>query len=202
MNLEINLVKTDAVGATAFQSLNRTRVQVNTTNDINAVLKDFILENIGEIDMHIRDKAFMAQLGNLDDTFDLQMLQSIKFTLATNGIDIIYYAVSEDEDAPAEVAADTVEYIAMSSVLGNAGVPFALKFIGSPKTGTKAELYETIMTNFRLFNGSMFINNPMKRQIDAINTTETLIGHAPVASCEYVNTILEYLGVKLICIYA
>lgn len=201
MNLEINLVKTNAVGATAFQSLNRTRVQVNTTNDINAVLKDFILENIGEIDMHVRDKAFMAQLGNLEN-FDLQMLQSIKFMLATNGIDIIYYAVSEDEDAPAEVAADSVEYIAMSSVLGNAGIPFALKCIGSAKTGTMAEVYETIMANFRLFNGDMFANNPMKRQIEAINTTETLIGHTPAASSNYVNSILEYLGVKLICIYA
>lgn len=202
MNLEINLVKINGIHDKVATLLSRTRVNVAGDSEVMKALTDFIASNINVFDSAISDRGFVSNLEGLDNLTNEQ-LYGIKYAMAQSGIDLIFYAVSDNEDNPSEIPDGLMEYIAINNIHATSTITkFATKFIISESDIRVSQIYKTMNELYGNFDSDALIGrvNPISEQLDYLSQDENYVGVTPLSITNYLNSVFDYLGKELIVI--
>lgn len=202
MNLELNLVKSPSIYAKAFSILARKRVLVGNDTEAMSAIEAFIAENIDIFDAAMTNKAMVSQLQNLKD-LTIDTLYSLKFMMAANGIDLIFFAVSDAESDSDGIPDGIIEYNVIDNLNSSSNfIKFGTKLPVSENGGNLSDVYERIVNMFGFFEGDLFVGytDPLKTQLEILKQTEKALGVTPPAITSYLNSVLEYLEKDLIVI--
>ena len=202
MNLEITLVKIKTIQDTSNADfLSRTRV-INVRDDSQALdyLSKFVRDNLDTISIAISDKVFINKLRNKEN-YTLTEFLCMKFILASSGLDIWYYQVSDNEDNGTDLPNGMVEYLVQDTTsFSKSFVPFVTKMTRSIDDSTSWNLYDTIKKNYNLFNGDLFagLDDPMSRMIQSAKDSEEILHVTPkLGVTDYLYQTLLFVGKEL-----
>lgn len=179
MNLELNLVKTQTIHSHVFILIARKRVLISDENSALKAIINFILENIINLENVITNKELIDKLRDLKE-LSINEFYSLKYVLASEGIDIFTNIVAEKELNESNIPEDILEY----NIVDNSNSP--LKFI---RVATKiplntteyfAELYKRAVNTYKLLEGDLFgrylfdgYRNPFKYHTDYLREIES-----------------------------
>lgn len=199
MNLELNLVKTQSIYSRVSSSIARQRTLINNESEAMSAIMSFIADNIEIFDAALSNKALVNQLQNLTD-LTIDEFSSLKFMLASNGLDILAWAISDNELNEIEVPDGILEYNIVdrnNSLMSF--LDFCTKINISEESGTLADMYQRIVDMYGLFEGDLFVGylNPLSSQVQVLRQTEQTLGVTPNAITTYLNSVLEYLGKEI-----
>jgi hypothetical protein len=202
MLLEINLVFSQSIYSNALTLIARDRVDVERDDQVLAQISEFIKDHIESFDAAIPDKDLMNRLQTLELT-TVSDFYSLKFILANFGLDILCTYVAELEVNPSEISENTTEYNIIDELDDAPSfVKSASKVVVSNEAGDLHTVYSKVIEGFGFFNSELTagFNNPLTRSLNVLTQSETLIGISPVPVTTEINSILEYLGKKIIAI--
>lgn len=199
MNLELNLVKTQSIYSRVSSSIARQRTLINNESEAMSAIMSFIADNIEIFDAALSNKALVNQLQNLTD-LTIDEFSSLKFMLASNGLDILAWAISDNELNEVEVPDGILEYNVVdrnNSLMSF--LEFSTKINISEESSTLADMYQRIVDMYGLFEGDLFVGylNPLSSQVQVLRQTEQTLGVTPNAITTYLNSVLEYLGKEI-----
>lgn len=199
MNLELNLVKTQSIYSRVSSSIARQRTLINNESEAMSAIMSFIADNIEIFDAALSNKALVNQLQNLTD-LTIDEFSSLKFMLASNGIDILAWAISDNELNEVEVPDGILEYNVVdrnNSLMSF--LDFCTKININEESSTLADMYQRIVDMYGLFEGDLFVGylNPLSSQVQVLRQTEQTLGVTPNAITTYLNSVLEYLGKEI-----
>jgi hypothetical protein len=120
--------------------------------------------------------------------------------LASKGFDIWIWIVSDNETNAVEIDDMVFEYNVVSfNDISGSFVPKSSKILQSSSNNSLTELYTKINDGFSLFNGELFIgmNNPIVNTISTMKDSENVLGIVSNAQSTYLNSILEYMGLRI-----
>jgi hypothetical protein len=123
--------------------------------------------------------------------------------LASFGLDILVFSVAEEEVNPSEVEDGTTEYNVIDELDSTPSfVRRSSKVVVSNEAGDLHTVYSKVIEGFGFFNSELTagFNNPLTRNLNVLTQAETLMGVSPVPVATEINSILEYLGKKIIAI--
>lgn len=202
MLLEINLVFSQSIYSNAFTLIARDRVDVENDEQVLSQICDFIKNHIDSFSAAIPDGDLMNRLQTLELT-TISDFYSLKFILANFGLDILCSSVAELEVNPTEISENTTEYNVIDELDDAPSfVRSASKVVVSNEVGDLHTVYSKVIEGFGFFNSDLTagFNNPLIRSLDVLTKSETLMGVSPVPVATEINSILEYLGKKIIAI--
>lgn len=202
MLLEINLVFSQSIYSNSFTLIARDRVEVEDDGQVLDQIVEFIKNHIESFDAAIPDKDLMNRLQTLKLT-TISDLYSLKFILANFGLDILCNYVAELEANPSEISDNTVEYNIIDELDDAPSfVRSASKVVVGNESGELHTVYSKVIEGFGFFNSELTagFNNPLTRSLNVLTQSETLMGVSPVPVTTEINSILEYLGKKIIAI--
>jgi hypothetical protein len=195
MKLEVTLVKTKTIDSKMAKFLARSRYDVTDDASALTAIGKFIADNISTFQAALTDQRLLSQLQNLSG-LTINQLQCLKYILASKGIDIWFYYVTDGAVNEADIDAGMFEYNVLDfCTINGSFIPFCTKFIQSSTDNSMVKLYTDIVDGYGLFEGSLFAGmvNPIKNMIDAMKTDEQALGVVSSMKTTYVNSILEYL---------
>jgi hypothetical protein len=202
MLLEINLVFSQSIYSNTFTLVARDRVEVEDDGQVLNQVAEFIKNHIESFDAAIPDKDLMNRLQTLNLT-TISDLYSLKFILANFGLDILCSYVAELEVNPIEISDNTIEYNIIDELDDTPSfVRGASKVVVSNEAGDLHTVYSKVIEGFGFFNSELTagFNNPLTRSLNVLTQSETMMGVSPVPVTTEINSILEYLGKKIIAI--
>jgi len=202
MLLELNLVFSQSIYANAFTLVSRNRVMTENEDQVLTAIASFIKDNIETFDAAIADKDLVNRLQTVEFR-TIGELYSLKYMIASFGLDILFNAVAELEVNPSEIAENTVEYNIIDELDSDPTfVRSASKVVISNEAGDLYSVYSKIIEGFGFFDTELTtgFNNPLTRDLTILKQSEELMGISPVAVTTEINSILEYLGKKVIAI--
>lgn len=202
MLLELNLVFSQSIYANAFTLVSRSRVMTENEDQVLTAIASFIKDNIETFDAAIADKDLVNRLQTVEFR-TIGELYSLKYMIASFGLDILFNAVAELEVNPSEIAENTVEYNIIDELDSDPTfIRSASKVIISNEAGDLYSVYSKIIEGFGFFDTELTagFNNPLTRDLTILKQSEELMGISPVAVTTEINSILEYLGKKVIAI--
>lgn len=202
MLLEINLVFSQSIYSNTFTLIARDRVEVSDDGQVLTQIAEFIKNHIESFDAAIPDKDLMNRLQTLDLT-TVSDFYSLKFILANFGLDILCNYVAELEVNASEISDNTTEYNIIDELDDAPSfVRSASKVVVSNEAGDMHTVYSKVVEGFGFFNSELTagFNNPLTRSLEVLTRSEELIGVSPVPVTTEINSILEYLGKKIIAI--
>lgn len=202
MILEINLVFSQSIYANAFTLIARDRVVAEDDSQALVKIADFIKDHIESFDAAISDKDLINRLQTVEFR-TISELFSLKFMIASFGIDILVNTVAELEVNPTEISENTVEYNIIDMIDAEPSfIKSASKVVVSNEAGDMHTVYSKVVDGFGFFNNQLTegFNNPLVRALDTLKKSEQLIGVSPVSITTEINSILDYLGKKVIAI--
>lgn len=202
MLLEINLVFSQSIYSNTFTLIARDRVEVSDDGQVLTQIAEFIKNHIESFDAAIPDKDLMNRLQTLDLT-TVSDFYSLKFILANFGLDILCNYVAELEVNASEISDNTTEYNIIDELDDAPSfVRRASKVVVSNEAGDMHTVYSKVVEGFGFFNSELTagFNNPLTRSLGVLTRSEELIGVSPVPVTTEINSILEYLGKKIIAI--
>lgn len=205
MNLEINLVRTNSTFYQMCSLITRSRRIVNSDEEVMSAIIDFIHENIPTFDAAMADKEFVAKLQGLE-AMTITDFYALKFFLSQSvGIDIIVGSVAEMEVNASEIAEGTYEYNVFDELPSEYNfVKDMTKIVTSSESGDMGSVYSKIVEMYGYFESPLFSSyrNPLKTNIELLKSTEVAMGVTPPSISNYINSVLEYLGKRIILITA
>lgn len=202
MLLEINLVFSQSIYSNTFTLIARDRVEVADDGQVLEQVAEFIKNHIESFDAAIPDKDLMNRLQTLDLT-TVSDFYSLKFILASFGLDILCNYVAEMEVNASEISDNTTEYNIIDELDDAPSfVRSASKVVVTNESGDMHTVYSKVIEGFGFFNSELTagFNNPLTRSLGVLTRSEELIGVSPVPVTTEINSILEYLGKKIIAI--
>jgi hypothetical protein len=202
MILEINLVFSQSIYANAFTLIARDRVVAEDDSQALVKIADFIKDHIESFDAAISDKDLVNRLQTVEFR-TISELFSLKFMIAAFGIDVLVNTVAELEVNPTEISENTVEYNIIDMIDAEPSfIKSASKVVVSNEAGDMHTVYSKVVDGFGFFNSQLTegFNNPLVRALNTLKRSEELIGVSPVSITTEINSILEYLGKKVIAI--
>lgn len=203
MTIEINLVGNyGQVFTNYFELRSRKRVQVENDSEIMKAIAEFIVENISDIDAAISDRGLSSRLSNLAE-LSINDYLSLKFLLAQSGLDILTNIVGEQEVNSEGIDKGILEYnIIDTNYPEESFLHRATKVVTTQESSHISDVYSKIQEVYEFFDTPIFdgYENPMKKQIDLVKETETLIGKSPEGSTMFINSVLDYMGKRIILI--
>lgn len=196
MNFEINLVKTDSIYSAYGRILARHRATIDNDTEAIAELTKFLAENISDIDAAISDKNLVAKIEHIQG-MTVDEFECLRYTLAENGIDIRYWAVSDVEGNGTSIAEGSLEY----NIVDNANhitsfVPFCTKLVVDVNQGSVSAIYRKIVEMYGLFGSKLFAGrvNTLINNINVMQSQEAVTGFVPTELAQHANAILEFMG--------
>lgn len=203
MTLELNLVQTQNMYGNFYELLNRKRVFIeNGDEDAVPEIIKFLIENIDYVDAYINDKAIVANIREIQALTTTE-LACLRYMLGTFGLDVLAYIVAETEDNPEGLATGLVEYnIIDTNDYMTASIPFVSKIIMDADKASLPALYKAIDENFELFKGDLFADfgDQIVQYSNILDTSAQLTGIVMPAVTNQINSILNFLGIKIIVI--
>lgn len=202
MFLEINLVFSQSIYSNAFTLVARDRVVVDDDDQALIQIADFIKGHIDSFDAAIPDKDLMNRLQTLELT-TISELYSLKFYLANFGLDILFNYVAELEVNPTELEDNTIEYNIIDELDSTPSfIRSASKVVVNNEAGDMYTVYSKVVDGFGFFDSELTagFNNPLTRSLNVLKQSEQLMGVSPVAVTTEINSILDYLGKRIIAI--
>lgn len=202
MTLELNLVFSQSIYASAFTLISRSRVETETEDQALSAIASFIKNNIDSFDAAIADKDLVNRLQNVEFT-TIGELYSLKYLIASFGLDILFNYVAEMEVDPTDIGDNMVEYNIIDELDNTPSfIRSASKVVVSNEAGDLHTVYSKIVDGFGFFNSDLTagFNNPLMRDLTILKQAEDLMGVSPVPVTTEINSILEYLGKKVIAI--
>jgi hypothetical protein len=199
MKLEINLVKTQTLDASVGKLMSRQRVEVDSEQVVMGALVDFLKQEASTLSTVITDQRLITKLQGLSN-ITITEFQCLRYMLASKGFDIWCWIVSDSEINPNEIEDQIFEYnVVDSNSISGSFVPKSSKIIQSSSNNSLTELYTKINDGFTLFTGDLFIgmNNPIINTVTTMKESETALGITSKAQTTYVNSVLEYLGIRV-----
>lgn len=202
MILEINLVFSKSIYSNAFTLIARERTEI--TDDEQALIKiaDFIKDHIDSFDAAIPDKDIINRLQTVEFT-TISEFFSLKFLIANFGLDILVNLVSELEVNPDTISENTIEYNIIDMFDANPSfIKYASKVVTTSESGDMYTVYSKVVDGFGFFNSPLTegFNNPLNTALSTLKKSEELIGVSPVSITTQINSILEYLGKRIIAL--
>lgn len=202
MFLEINLVFSQSIYSNAFTLIARDRMVVEDDGQVLTQVSEFIKDHIESFDAAIPDKDLMNRLQviNLNTVSDFY---SLKFLLASFGLDILLSYVAELEINPSEISEGMTEYNIIDELDNTPSfVRSASKVAVENESGDLHTVYSKVIEGFGFFNSELTagFNNPLTRSLKVLTQSEELMGVSPIAVTTEINSILEYLGKRIIAI--
>jgi len=203
MTLELSLVQTQNMYGNFYEILNRKRVFIeNGDEDAVPEIIKFLIENIDYVDAYINDKAIVANIREIQALTTTE-LACLRYMLGTFGLDVLAYIVAETEDNPEGLATGLVEYnIIDTNDYMTASIPFVSKIVMDADKASLPALYKAIDENFELFKGDLFADfgNQIVQYSNILDTSAQLTGIVMPAVTNQINSILNFLGIKIIVI--
>lgn len=202
MILELNLVFSQSIYANAFTLIARDRVAVEDDEQVLAQVASFIKNHIEVFDAAIADKDLVNRLQTLE-LRTISDFYSLKYMIASFGLDVLTSYVADLEINPSEITENTTEYNIIDELDSTPSfVRSASKVVVSNESGDLHTVYSKIIEGFGFFDSDLTagFNNPLTRDLQILKQSEDLIGVSPVPVTTEINSILEYLGKKVIAI--
>jgi len=202
MILELNLVFSQSIYANAFTLVARDRVMADDDDQVLEKIAEFIKNHIDSFDAVIADKDLVNRLQTVQFR-TISELYSLKFMIASFGLDILFNSVAELEVNPQEVSENTTEYNIIDELDSDPSfVRSTSKVVISNEAGDLHTVYSKIIEGFGFFDSELTagFNNPLTRDLNVLKQSEELMGISPVAVTTEINSILSYLGKKVIAI--
>lgn len=203
MTLEMNLVQTQNLYGNFYELLNRKRVFIeNGDEDALPEIIKFIGENIDYIDAYINDKAVVANIREIQSLTTTEFA-CLRYMLGTYGLDVLTYIVAETEDNLNGLSTGMVEYnIIDTTDYETPSIPFVSKFTMDADQASLPTLYKHIDETFELFKGDLFADfgDQIIQYSNILETTSNLTGVIIPSVTNQINSILNYLGIKIVVI--
>jgi len=202
MLLEINLVFSQSIYSNAFTLIARDRIVVENDDQALNQITEFIKDHIDSFDAAIPDKDLMNRLQSLE-LVTISDLYSLKFYLANFGLDLLFNYVAELEVNPTEISENTIEYNIIDELDSTPSfIRSASKVVINNESGDLHTVYSKVIEGFGFFESELTagFNNPLTRSLNVLKQSEELMGVSPVAVTTEINSILDYLGKRIIAI--
>lgn len=205
MQLELTLIKSNGTYNPVSKLLRRTRYKINDDSDLMKCIMGFLNDNIEIINSAFENKLIPQRIKALQ-SLDTDELIGLKYMLQSVGLDILYWAVADNEVNPSVITDGTVEYNIVDREYGFTGMTRLNTKVSMPKHDMDITyLYTKISEAFHLFEGPLFENivaNPIQEDIDRIQamndidetTGAMIVSRFPQTIAMHANMIIQYLG--------
>lgn len=202
MKLELNLVMNQGIYSPVFKILDRKRVENYESTYVMKLIADFIKGNDAILNNWLSDKDLVNRLSNVTEDMTVTEFMSIKYLLADAGLDILVYTVADMEVNENDIPEGEFEFNVVDDYsISESFIRNSTKI--SLKDENYYELYARIQDMYSFFElGSLagYSVNPLRKSLDALRITSESMGVTPISLTNEINSILEYLGKKLILI--
>lgn len=205
MKLELNIVSTRNTYGILFRLLDRKRVFVDDNNPQEALRVIWkYLDSVSEIlDTAVSDKELLNFINSGAKDGTITDLMSIKYLLTQSGLDLLFYALDDDETRnPDDIKEGTSEYnIIDSTMVINQFIPSVTKVIQVAGDNNFANVFRTMYEDFAPFKDAYLSSDRyLKPNIEALQETSEMTGNSPQPIAENISNIFSYLGKDLVII--
>lgn len=200
MLIEFNLVKNRDIFTPVYEVIARERKEAENGEMALAHMCEFISSNVASFDAALADKSLVTKLQGIQ-SLTISDFYSLKFILANSGVDLLMYAVSDREVNDQEIPADFLEYNSVDyNDVFDGFIPRASKMNASSESMNMSQVYERVINAYGYFDGSITEGylNPLKTNLDLLKQTEVALGVSPTNITSYINSVLEYLNIRLV----
>lgn len=201
MKVELNLIKNQGIFIPVYTLISRERFNVDDDNIMTTICQ-FIRDNASVFDAALSDKELVTKLTTIE-SISVSELMSLKYCLASAGMDLLVNQVAEEEVNPDSIPEGIAEYNIIDDLDVEQGfVKFSTKVTTDQDTSSMSDVYGKIIEIFDYFSTPLTASceNPLKENMDTLLVTEKSIGRAPESVTTYINSVLEYLGKRIILI--
>lgn len=203
MTVELNLVFSQNIYSTVFTLVNRSRVSAADNSEVLRAIEAFIRENLDSFNTAIIDKDVVNRLQDVQFN-TVSDFYSLKFMLASYGMDILVNSVAELEQDAEGIDPSIIEYNVIDEISWNNTFVRSASKITMPSDGSGklSEVYSKIIEGYGLFTGAAVegFKNPLVQDMELLKQSEDLMGVTPSPVTSDINSIMEYLGKKIIVI--
>lgn len=203
MKIELNLVRSQEIYGNIFSLVVRDRVEVENSEGVSRAIAKFISSNLEILDAALTDKGLVTRLGSLEfiTTPDFMCL---KYLLASSGLDILVWGVSDVEVNQTEIPFNTFEYNLVDDMFKVVDwVSLTNKVTYSIDSVNITELYTTLTNGLGLFENDLFVDfgNPIKSDLEQMKRYEGVSGTVPNSIIGHFSNVLRYLGKNLVVLH-
>lgn len=205
MTLEISLVSTDSIYGSVFTLLNRKRYTSENLSGADAIdyALDFLSENINTLDAILVDKNLINIISS-KQTLSIMDFLSLKFMMAQSGVDVLMYAVADNEVNQESIPNNIREYNILDNTSMIEGfIPTVIKYSVDEISGNIGDVYSRMLTTYNPFNKTIFGNtkNPIEANVNTLINAEKVSGNIVEGLVVSINSLFLYLGKTINVIY-
>lgn len=201
MTIELNLVFSQGIYASVFSLLARQRTKIESTEDTMAAVLKFLNDNSEVLRDTLSDEDLINRIISTE-FLTISEFMSLKYLLASSGVDVLVYEVADLEVDPESIPEDQTEYMIINDLDITNGVKLASKFVVPSKEIDLYSVYAKAIEvgNFFTTELTKGYKNPLLNALSTLKQSEQLLGNSPVGITTAIESMLKYLGISIVAI--
>lgn len=200
--IEVNLysITTGNTNATVGRCVDRVRFDKEALGvGVLEFVKGFLKNHISDIELALKNADIINFL-NSNYTMKIKDFVSINYYLARAGYMVQIQNVTDDEENPTSVPAETVEWNVIDTTFLQYDYPTTVKII--PADGMDiVEVLKKIVEQVDFFDPETIgnVKNPLKEYVERLEQVKRIKGSIEPGITTRIYEILDQLGIKIFC---
>lgn len=203
--IEVNLYEIPAknVGSTVGRCIDRSRFDKEALGtSVLDFVKGFLKTNLHNFDAALQNPDLVSLI-NEDGNLTAKDFACINYYLAKAGYMVQIQNVTDDEDNPTSVPAETIEWNIIDRNFLQFDYPTATK-INQASGADIIAVLDQIIQESGLFDNSKFagIKNPLKEIVETLKQIKNIKGSVESSPVTKAYEILDQLGITIFCAFS